>query len=185
MNSEVARLVRRYLERNPADIDTLRPLLELAAKANPVTSRTTTPGHVTCGAVAVSTDGHILQIRHKTLGHWLLPGGHVESADRSLLDAAVRELAEEAGILPEQVTPISVDPLDIDAHEIPANPSRDEAAHLHYDFRFLLRTAADDATVALQSEEVTGHRWVTPSELAPSLASKVTEALRQASTAGA
>ena len=177
MNSQVAGAVRRYLKQHPTESAALNPLLDLVAQADPVASRKTTPGHVTCGAVAVNADGLVLQIQHKTLGHWLLPGGHVEPADGSLLDAAVRELAEETGIPPEQVTPVFTDPVDINAHEIPANPAKGEPAHVHYDFRFLLRTVAADAAVALQDEEVTGHRWVAPDELAPSLASKVTACL--------
>jgi hypothetical protein len=52
-------------------------------------------------------------------------------------------------------------PLAIDAHEIPANPARDEPAHWHFDFRYAFRLVGDDTeAIALQVEEVDGYRWV-------------------------
>ena len=42
--------------------------------------------------------GEEVKIRHKTLDKWLLPGGHIEPEDSSLLGASLRELEEEAGI---------------------------------------------------------------------------------------
>jgi 8-oxo-dGTP pyrophosphatase MutT (NUDIX family) len=71
--------------------------------------------------------------------------------------AALRELAEETGIDPDLVTPISPIPLHIDVHPIPANPAKDEPDHQHFDFRFLFRTDADVS--GLQAEEVLDYSW--------------------------
>jgi 8-oxo-dGTP pyrophosphatase MutT (NUDIX family) len=70
---------------------------------------------------------------------------------------ALRELAEETGIDPGLVTPVSPVPLHIDVHPIPANPAKDEPGHQHFDFRFLFRTEAD--VTALQAEEILNHSW--------------------------
>ncbi|HKR52249.1 MAG TPA: NUDIX domain-containing protein [Pseudonocardiaceae bacterium] len=40
---------------------------------------------------------HIGLIRHPRLGKWMLPGGHVEP-DENPAEAALREVAEEAGL---------------------------------------------------------------------------------------
>jgi len=175
VNSQIAVSVRDYLRRNPAEKAALAPLLELAERQTPVTSRTATPGHVTCGAVVVNADGLVLQIYHKALDRWLLPGGHIESEDVTPLVAAIRELAEETGIDASQVVPLGGEPVDIDAHEIPANPAKGEPAHTHYDFRFPMRISEPDGLhgVSLQLDEVTAYRWVRASDLGPNLAEKV------------
>jgi 8-oxo-dGTP pyrophosphatase MutT (NUDIX family) len=175
MNSMISASVRSYLERHPAEETELAPLLELAEQPSPVTSRSTVPGHVTCGALVFNDDGKILQIYHKALDRWLLPGGHMEPDDATPLVAAIRELAEETGIDASQVIPVGGDPVDIDAHEIPANPGKGEPTHVHYDFRFAMRIAERDGMhgVALQLDEVTDYRWSDASGLAGRLAAKV------------
>jgi 8-oxo-dGTP pyrophosphatase MutT (NUDIX family) len=42
-------------------------------------------------------DGALLLVRHEALGLWVLPGGETDG-DETFREAAVRELAEEAGI---------------------------------------------------------------------------------------
>ena len=47
--------------------------------------------------LAVADDGELLLVRHEGVGLWVLPGGQADD-DESFLDAAKRELNEEAGI---------------------------------------------------------------------------------------
>jgi diadenosine hexaphosphate hydrolase (ATP-forming) len=49
------------------------------------------------GGVVVNADGRILMIRHKN-GTWVFPKGHIEVGE-SKVDAAVREVEEEAGVV--------------------------------------------------------------------------------------
>ncbi|MEV0124211.1 NUDIX domain-containing protein [Streptomyces sp. NPDC050703] len=147
-----------YLATHPDEKDALSVLSEvLDETGEAITSRKEYRGHVTAGAALLRPDGRVLTIEHRALREWLLPGGHVEESDTTLLDAALRELAEETGISPDQVEPDSGLPLHIDAHPIPANPNKGEDAHQHFDFRYLFRTTAD--LVELQEEEVTAYSW--------------------------
>jgi 8-oxo-dGTP pyrophosphatase MutT (NUDIX family) len=50
-------------------------------------------------------DGRVLHVKHLALNRWLLPGGHLEAEDSSLLAAAQRELTEETGIPASAVIP--------------------------------------------------------------------------------
>ncbi|MFD4410430.1 NUDIX domain-containing protein [Streptomyces sp. NPDC058467] len=88
-----------YLAQHPDEKDRLSVLSEVLDEAgDSITSRKECQGQVTAGAVLLRPDGRVLQIEHKALGIRLFPGGHVEDSDATLLDAALRELAEEAGI---------------------------------------------------------------------------------------
>lgn len=148
--------IAAYLDEYPEDKRDLGLILGLVDDAD-LTSRKTLPGHVTAGAILARPDGRILHILHNATRKWLLPGGHLEAPDNTLLQAAGRELAEETGIPPHVVTPHAEIPLHIDIHPIDANPAKDEPAHQHFDFRFLFRTTADIGE--LQEEEVSGADW--------------------------
>ncbi|MEU5578861.1 NUDIX domain-containing protein [Streptomyces huasconensis] len=138
-SSAIRTTIDRYLDRHPDERDALAGLLAALDRPGDVTARTTLPGHVTCSAVVVDSQCRVLHIRHRaTGGLMLVPGGHVEPGDRTLLAAALREVSEETGIAPGALclTPqVLGAPLDIDVHDIDASPSKGEPAHHHYDFR--------------------------------------------------
>ncbi|NML53264.1 NUDIX domain-containing protein [Streptomyces sp. R302] len=168
-----------YLDQHPEAKTELGVVLGLLDDGDDLTSRKTLPGHVTAGAILVSPDRRILHILHNATGKWLLPGGHLEASDGTLLQAAGRELAEETGIPPHLVTPRSHAPLHIDVHPIDANPAKDEPAHHHFDFRFLFRTTADVGD--LQTEEVSGAAWRDIDEITdPTLRQRIATALLDA-----
>jgi 8-oxo-dGTP pyrophosphatase MutT (NUDIX family) len=124
--------------------------------------RTLAPGHVVASAWVVSTDhSRVLLHHHKKLDRWLQFGGHMD-ADKTPLEAARRELAEESGLPPHRVTLLSEAIFDLDIHVIPANPK--EAEHLHLDVRFCFSTDPD--TPLVQSDESHALRWFGVDELA-------------------
>jgi 8-oxo-dGTP pyrophosphatase MutT (NUDIX family) len=97
-----------------------------------------------------------LLTHHRKLGRWLQPGGHSDG-DPDIAQVALREAREESGIA--ALTLATVDgqaqPLDLDAHEIPARG--DEPAHIHYDVRFLV-VAPQDAIITASAESL-ALRW--------------------------
>lgn len=110
------------------------------------------PTHVTASAIVLAEDGRVLLHRHKRLGRWLQPGGHLDAGELPW-DAAVRETVEETGLQPQHPAsgPLL---LHVDVHEGPRG-------HVHLDLRYLLFA---DAEVALRpaSGESPEVAWWTP-----------------------
>lgn len=102
---------------------------------NPL-SRSNPLGHITASGLVIK-DGKVLLIFHPYIKQWFQPGGHIDDGELPI-EAAIREVYEETGILCEP-TEGQLDPIDIDLHEIPANPKKGEGTHLHIDLLFLLQ----------------------------------------------
>jgi 8-oxo-dGTP pyrophosphatase MutT (NUDIX family) len=180
-STAIRKTIQAYLGRHPGELDALAGLLAALDRPVDVTARTTLPGHITCSAVIVDRQSRVLHIRHRATGLMLTPGGHIEPQDRTLLAAALREVAEEAGIPPGALCLTRQtlgSPVDIDVHDIDANPSKGEQAHQHYDFRYVFYLAGEEPpAITLQDEEVSGAGWVPLSEVtSPTLREKLLQA---------
>ncbi|MGW4411568.1 NUDIX hydrolase [Nonomuraea sp. NPDC004702] len=158
---EIREVLARYLDTHPdraPDVATLTHAIDTSGPR--LASRCTFPLHVTASAAVISDTGRVLMIHHRALNRWLLPGGHCEAGDGSLYGAALRELEEESGMSWQHVvSPSGIDiaPLDIDVHEIPANPIKNEPAHWHADFRFAFWSKG--TAIVIQPEEVSAYAW--------------------------
>lgn len=175
--SHIRATAESYLARHPHERASLAGLLAVLDGPDDPSSRTTLPGHVTCSAVVIDRNRHVLHIDHKVSGLLLTPG-HVEAGDRTLLAAAVREVCEEAGLRPGDLclTPQFLDePIDVDVHDIDANAGKGEAAHQHFDVRFAFYlTSEQPPALALQDEEVAGAQWLPYADVrSPTLRAKL------------
>ena len=90
--------------------------------------------HVTASAVVLSDAGVLLH-RHKRLGLWLQPGGHVDAGETPA-QAARREVGEETGLTASHTSrPPRI--VHVDVH--PGG-----RGHTHLDVRYLLRAPPDE-----------------------------------------
>ncbi|GAA4517556.1 hypothetical protein GCM10023096_35250 [Nonomuraea ferruginea] len=138
---EIVAVLTRYLGAHPGRAADAVMLAQALDREQDLASRETLPLHVTTSAVAIDGSGWVLMIRHSAQDRCLLPGGHVEPSDDSLCDAALRELEAGTGVpRREVVVPAETVPVDIEVHEIPADPARGVPSHQHADFRFAFRT---------------------------------------------
>lgn len=154
MSKHVARLRTQLQDHTPREAREERSLQRTLAMLDwlprPL-DETADPTHVTASAVVLGGDGRVLLHRHKRLGIWLQPGGHVDPGE-SPEQAALREVAEETGIEGTLAGRV----LHVDVHEGPR-------AHVHLDVRWLVRTAAGvvPAPAIGESQDVA---WFTPQD---------------------
>ena len=86
--------------------------------------------HVTASALVVSDDDRrVVLHRHKRLGLWLQPGGHIDAGELPW-QGALREAAEETGL---PVTLAGTELIHVDVHPGPRK-------HRHFDLRYLVRS---------------------------------------------
>lgn len=156
-DADIASAVSAYLGRHPDEAALLSEPVQFLSEGRDFASRRNFRMHVTAGALLVRGGAEVLLVEHRAYGILLQPGGHLEPIDTSLLDAAVRELAEETGIDPAQVIPASQTPVYIEYGRVPARPQKGEPEHHHLDIGYAFVTDADMGL--LQESEVTGAAW--------------------------
>lgn len=88
------------------------------------------PTHVTGSAIVVGGRGVVL-LKHKRLGMWLQPGGHIDAGETPA-QAALREAIEETGLDLELV---DGELIHVDVHD-------GGRGHTHLDLRYLVRPVA-------------------------------------------
>ena len=143
LDAREAESVRRFLH----GLDTLPE--PLSQEADPV--------HVTGSAIVVGPRG-VLLLKHKRLGIWLQPGGHIDDGETPW-DAALREAAEETGLDVSFAGPLDRDGIPelihVDVHA-------GGRGHTHLDTRYLVDGGvADPAPPDDESQEIAWFDWET------------------------
>ncbi len=139
-----------FKQEHPAQASVADKMLLFLRSTPDCFERSHKEGHFTGSAWLVNPAGDkALLTLHRKLKRWMQTGGHADG-DPNLLAVALREATEESGI--GGICPVSEKIFDIDIHEIPARPATGEAAHLHYDVRYLLRAPHEDFCISDESD---------------------------------
>lgn len=125
-------------------------LTELGRLGDELFDEHANPVHVTASALIVGPRGIVLH-RHKVLGTWVAPGGHIDPGEASS-EAVVREASEETGLTvrhPDGVPNL----VHVDVHPGPRG-------HTHLDLRYVLDGGdADPAPPPDESQDVAWFGW--------------------------
>ncbi len=114
-------------------------------------------------------DGKILFVKHRKLGVWLYPGGHVEK-DEFPSEAVTRETKEETGFEVEIVSDKAIELVDGMAHNIAQpfvimleNVPYNDEPHIHFDMVYITRIVGGSQRLnEAESEDI---RWFGIEEL--------------------
>jgi 8-oxo-dGTP pyrophosphatase MutT (NUDIX family) len=178
-DADISAALLDYLSQYPEETESLGEPLSMLAQGRSFASRRTFPMHVTVGALLTRVGQEILLVHHRAYGILLQPGGHLEPADTTLTGAAMRELAEETGVDPLEITPASSAPVYVDYGRVPGRPDKNEPPHHHLDFGYAFVTM--DADVGdIQESEVLGAAWYPLAEAARLVGPYILRAVGQA-----
>jgi 8-oxo-dGTP pyrophosphatase MutT (NUDIX family) len=141
----------RHEPADPVEARSLRRTRALVAWLPTPFDEHADPTHVTGSAIVCDGRGRVVLHRHKRLGIWLQPGGHVDPGESPAAGAA-RETLEETGLRARHP---DGDPqlLHVDVHPGPRG-------HLHLDLRYLL-LADPDAALTPATGESPDVAWFT------------------------
>ncbi len=132
--------------REAASVDAFRAAL---ARLDRPFDEAAAPTHVTSSAIVVGRRG-VLLLRHRRLGIWVQPGGHLEPGE-PLAAGARREAAEETGLAVAH-PPGGPVLAHVDVHA-------GGRGHTHLDLRWLLLADGDPAPPPGESQEVAWFAW--------------------------
>ncbi len=151
--------LEEYARMHPEQAGYACRIMQFVEEAPDCFARTHTAGHITGSAWLLNSNGSkALLTLHRKLGKWLQLGGHADG-DADTLRVALREAEEESGI--SGIVAVHPQIFDVDIHRIPAH-SATEAAHWHYDIRYLLRAPHERFRISSESRAL---RWFTQGEL--------------------
>lgn len=153
MSAAVADLRAAVAARAPGDereADALARFVRALDRLAAPFDETADPTHVTGSAIVLGPRGVLLH-RHKRLGIWMQPGGHVERGETAS-DAAARETIEETGVAVAH-PPAGPRLVHVDVHAAPRG-------HTHLDVRYLLHAGdVAPAPPAGESQAVAWFSW--------------------------
>jgi 8-oxo-dGTP pyrophosphatase MutT (NUDIX family) len=135
------------------------------------------PAHLTASAMVLAADGRrVLLTLHRKGGFWAQTGGHLEPADATLADAALREATEESGI--DGLRVVGTAPVDLDRHAL---SSAFGSCREHLDVRYaVVAPPGAEPVVSAESDDVA---WFPAAELPPAAVEDLDRLVRAAQAA--
>ncbi len=149
-----------YVPQNEQEDTDRRLMLEYIRRfPDTILTRENEFAHVTSSGFIVNADAsRVLFAHHNIYKVWAWTGGHADG-EADLLSVALREAAEETGVV--HVRPLSAEIASLDILPVWGHVKRGRyvAAHQHLNVTYLL-TADENDPLAVRPEENTGVAWL-------------------------
>lgn len=137
--------------------ESIARFLEETARLRHPFDRDADPTHVTGSAIVVGPRG-VLLLKHKILGFWLQPGGHIDAGETPW-DGALREAREETGLDVRFVPGGGAEATGAGPRLVHVDVHPAAHGHTHLDLRYLTEADGDPAPPADESQEVAWFGW--------------------------
>jgi 8-oxo-dGTP pyrophosphatase MutT (NUDIX family) len=162
LRSRVRRDVAARTGLDRREVESLETFLAAYDQLADPMSQESDPIHVTGSGIVVGPRG-VVMLKHKRLGIWLQPGGHVDPGETPW-DAALRESAEETGLDVSFAGPVDGDGvpelIHVDVHA-------GGRGHTHLDLRYLIDGGSSDPSPPEEeSQQIGWFDWPAAIELA-------------------
>lgn len=162
--------IRRQIDHLNGELN--QPFVVLLEQCNEyeLCDRRNFAGHITVSAIIVHIRSReVLLLHHKTFDRWMLPGGHMDWEEKSIVAALQHEVSKKTGLQSEQLLPLNRDKgvqycISINSQTIPANKTKDEPSHYHFDFRFIFGYTGDK-DIDIDRDMTTDYQWVSVDNL--------------------
>jgi len=178
MKDQVLEILEEYLKIFPEEKERQNTFLEFLKNhdSKEIIDWNNFDGHIVAsGFVYAKKEQLFLILYHKDMKCFLYPGGHINSEDSNILEAARRETEEETGISNLESVKISSNelvPIDIDSHMIPYNERLDLKEHKHFDFRYLF-IIDGISKVHIDTDELSEYQWVNMEKLKKNIGNQI------------
>ena len=164
MKEVILEIVNNYLKLFPSEKERLNEFFIFLDnnKESSITDWNNFNGHiVTTGFIHAKKENKFLVLHHKDLDMFLSPGGHIDTTDKSILDACIREVKEETGL--KNIRQVIIDnninmPIDIDTHTTKYNERLHLPSHTHFDFRYLFEIEKEEK-IYIDKNEHYSYKW--------------------------
>jgi 8-oxo-dGTP pyrophosphatase MutT (NUDIX family) len=124
--------------------------------------------HFTATGFVFNNEDKVLMIKHKKLGIWLPPGGHIEENELPC-GAVLREIFEETGVEAQVISAVLDTDIPVADFELPLpmeillEDIEGDGSHNHIDLIYVC--TAEDSTLNPQESEIDGIGWFYPVEI--------------------
>ena len=165
MKETVVKIFNDYLSLYPLEKDKLELFSSFLVnhQDEELTDWNNFDGHIVAsGFIYSKQDKKFLLLFHKDFNMFVYPGGHVDSDDESILEAAKREIKEESGLDELTYLPVSDNllvPFDIAIHKVGYNERLNLPEHYHFDFRYIF-SLDNLSDVHVDGDEMSDYKWV-------------------------
>lgn len=151
--------IKNYTVYNEQEKKDKEIIVKYVGMFDDVLTRNNEVAHITSSAFVINKNRNkVLMVHHNIYNSWSWTGGHADG-DKDLLDVAIKEVKEEAGV--RSIQPVSEEILSLDILPVLGHKKRGKyvAPHLHLSVAYLLEGDENEPLIS-KPDENSGVKWI-------------------------